>query len=258
MRFVTTGSGTCEIDVDEVQLSASGDDNFDNTVNQLKAQGYDDSDRKYLIYVDTTSAGICGIGTYWLDDSPGQANWNNYGPSYARVDAGCWNNGKTPAHEIMHNLGAVQPSAPHATNYGHCIDEWDVMCYSDNASSPPMQYLCLPQSHDSRFDCNHDDYFHTSPAAGNYLADNWNAANNRFLVGGGDGPSDDGQPPTVNWVAPLGNTQTYTVSQGMITLEATASDGSGINHVEFNRKHPQLRRLGHRRRGPHRALHRGA
>jgi hypothetical protein len=96
------------------------------------------------------------------------------------VDAGCWNS-EAAAHELMHNFGGVQPTAPHATPSFHCYDEYDRMCYRDG-SGMAMQYLC-PSSHDALFDCNHDDYFNTNPAPDNYLAAHWNTANNLFLIG---------------------------------------------------------------------------
>jgi hypothetical protein len=49
--------------------------------NQLIARGYGRNDRKYLVFVDTTAAGICGLATMAADDRPGQENWNNSGPS---------------------------------------------------------------------------------------------------------------------------------------------------------------------------------
>jgi hypothetical protein len=238
-RFVTTAA--CAIDVQKVKLSTTGDDSFDNTITELKTQGFNRTDRKYLIFVDTTAAGICGIANLWPDDDPRQMNWNNYGPGYARVDAGCWGEppfggGWTAAHELMHNLGGVQHSAPHTSRGGHCIDDYDVMCYSDTPYFPAMRIDCSSFAHESRFDCGHDDYFHPSPPAGTYLATHWNAANNRFIVGGGNGP-DDAARATVSWTAPVGNGKTYRTSGGTVALKATASDDAGINRVEFWRFH---------------------
>jgi hypothetical protein len=81
VRFVTTAG--CAIDVREVVLSPSGDNSFDAMVSELKAKKHNRTDRKYLIFGDIDSNLYCGLGSRWDDDDRGQANWNNYGPSYA-------------------------------------------------------------------------------------------------------------------------------------------------------------------------------
>jgi hypothetical protein len=89
------------------------------------------------------------------------------------------------AHEVMHNLGGVQLSAPNASGGFHCIDEFDVMCYSNAGSGLPQMRIDCGESgrNTTRFDCGHNDYFHTNPAPGSYLANYWNPTNNRFLIG---------------------------------------------------------------------------
>jgi alpha-tubulin suppressor-like RCC1 family protein len=184
-RYVTDAA--CNLVVNRVTLSATGDDNFDNTVNELAAMGYTRPDRKYLVYVDANV--YCGIGEIYYDDSsnatPG-SNYNNGNTQVpgmvARVDNGCWGQAASvEAHELMHNLGGVQPSAPHATPGLHCTDENDRMCYNDG-SGGLMQILCALLGGENRYDCNHDDYFSTNPAAGSYLATHWNTANSVFLA----------------------------------------------------------------------------
>ena len=167
-RWVTTPS--CEIAVDEVEIPANADGSFGNTIDALLGKGYDDTERKYLIFGDYNLSGVCGIAELWLMDTPSPSNWNNFGPTFAQVYADCWGDLDAATHEMMHTLGGVQDTAPHGTNFGHCIDEWDVMCYRDDVSTPPMQVLCTSFSHDALYDCNHDDYFHPAPAAGSYLA----------------------------------------------------------------------------------------
>ena len=75
------------------------------------------------------------------------------------------------AHEVMHNLGGVQLSAPNASGGFHCIDEYDVMCYSDAGSGlPKMRFDCNESARNATlFDCGHNDYYHTNPAPGSYL-----------------------------------------------------------------------------------------
>ena len=106
-----------------------------------------------------SSAGSdCGIANVNGDDRKTASNWNNSGPDYARADAGCWG-GHTEAHELMHTLGGVQLSAPHTSGGYHCVDEYDVMCYSDSPNYPAMQFVCVPQAQNENIlDCGHDDY----------------------------------------------------------------------------------------------------
>ena len=183
VRFVT-GAG-CTLQVLNVVVPANGDDTFSASISALRTLGHSRSDRKYLMFFDARI--YCGIAQFANDDRAGAVNLHNSGPMYGRVDAGCWG-AKTAAHELMHTLGAVQDSAPNTTNNlggstgGHCTDEYDIMCYSDaGGGQPPMRNIC-PQAHDNRFDCNNDDYFHSNPPAGSYLATRWNAAKNAFLI----------------------------------------------------------------------------
>jgi hypothetical protein len=73
-------------------------------------------------------------------------------------------------HEITHNLGAVQHSAPHSTGSGHCTDGFDVMCR-------PRPGSCAVE----RYDCNKDDYFNPSgPIFGMDGTRMWNVADSVF------------------------------------------------------------------------------
>jgi hypothetical protein len=180
VRYVTDSG--CNLAVDNVAVSSAAAGDFDTTISELEAKGYNRTDRIYLIWMDANT--YCGIGTMWVDDQPGAGNRNNAGPSYARTDAGCWGmTAPVEAHELMHNLGAVQNSAPHTTG-GHCFDEWDRMCYDDDGPGPvSMQTICTDTGHDRLFDCNHDDYFYAgTPPPTNYLATHWNTANSGFLI----------------------------------------------------------------------------
>jgi hypothetical protein len=177
IRFVHDAN--CIPSVANVVVPAGALDSLGETQDALKALGYDRTDRKYMIFADANV--YCGIGNIKGDDSPGAANLNNGGPSYGRTDAGCWG-GKVAAHELMHNLGGVQLSAPNTSGGWHCVDEYDRMCYSDTPFFPAMQIVCADSDHNNLFDCGHDDYFHTNPSAANYLATHWNSADSAYLV----------------------------------------------------------------------------
>jgi hypothetical protein len=187
LRFVTDAN--CNVVVGNAVVGTTGDDTFSNTINAVKALGYNLANRKYLMFVD---AGVyCGIAQLANDDRASADNVNNVATMYGRVDnvSGCWN-ARVAAHELMHTLGAVQDSAPNTTNGlngssgGHCTDEYDIMCYSDAGGGlPPMNYLC-PSSQEYRFDCNDDDYFSANPPSGSYLATHWNTAKSGFALPG--------------------------------------------------------------------------
>jgi hypothetical protein len=182
--FVTAadGSGSCAVVVRHEVLSTTADDNFSNTIAELKARGYNRTDRRYMVWMDANV--LCGIGQIYRDSQAGQANANNgtY-TAFGRVDAGCWGYGE--AHEMMHNLGGVQPDAPHGTPNFHCWDENDEMCYDDDGTGPVVMQSVCPSRDGRTFDCNHDDYFLAGvPAAGTYLSTHWNTYNSRFLVRG--------------------------------------------------------------------------
>ena len=184
VRYVTDSS--CVVSVANVVLSASGDDNIDNTAEELAARGFNRTDRKYLVWMDANV--YCGIAEIWPDDRPTTDNYNNARPGVpgmiARVDSGCWGLSGTnlvEAHELMHNLGGVQSTAPNGTRYNHCTDDNDRMCYPDG-SGKPMSVVCTSPSREALFDCGHQDYFTTArPPAGSYLASHWNTANSAFL-----------------------------------------------------------------------------
>lgn len=224
VRFVTS---SCAISVLNITMSPTADDDFGKTIAALQAKFLTRTDRKYLVFVD--AAAYCGIADWVSDDTPGQTNLNNRGPSYSRVDAPCWDV-PTAAHEHMHMLGSVQNSAPNSNANGHCLDEFDRMCGDDGSGSQPYD-VCLDPDHEYRFDCNHDDYFSTAPAGGSYLATHWNTANSRFLITGHQGAT--------NWSAPGPTTASgQRVDVGRNSdgrLELFYRDGGGvIRHIWQN------------------------
>ncbi|MEV7379020.1 RICIN domain-containing protein [Streptomyces lydicus] len=189
IRYVT--GSDCTPTVLDVELPASSLGEFSATNNALAERGYNRRDRKYMIFADAQV--YCGIGSFAGDERPDASNQSNFGPSYGRTDSGCWS-ASTAAHELGHNLGAVNNSAPNTSRGAHCTDEWDIMCYSDTPYYPQMRTVCPERGHDERLDCNHDDYFNTAPRPGSYLATHWNVANNQFLIKGGSSPDPDPSP----------------------------------------------------------------
>ena len=212
IRFVHDAA--CNPIVARTTLSATAANDFQTTVNELTAKGFSRNDRKYMVWVDANV--YCGIGEIYNDDRAGQNNYNNIYSLISRVDNGCWGvvGQSVEAHELMHNLGGVQASAPNATPYSHCTDESDRMCYADGSGKPMVQKC--PSSHENTFDCNHDDYFSTAPPAGSYLATHWNAANSAWLSTGAPAATVPGAPTGVTavpgegtasltWAAPASN-----------------------------------------------------
>jgi hypothetical protein len=143
-----------------------------------------------LVYADGLYAGDGVVGSAQLpeDDSPGAGNNSNLGGATAMI----WGDGgsnfiddrlTTFLHEVSHNLGAVQYSAPNSTGAGHCNQMYDVMCYPDGGPTGTPAYLTfacgatplLP------YECGGDDYFNPSPASGTYLATHWNVHNSVFM-----------------------------------------------------------------------------
>ena len=192
IRFVTDAA--CNLVIAKAEVSSAAMGNFSTYVSELKAKGLNRSDRKYLTWADANT--YCGIGELYVDDKPtttpglSTSNYNNGHPgvsgAIARTDNGCWGMANSvEAHELTHNLGGVQATAPNATSGYHCRDESDRMCYVDG-SGVTMVQRC-PTANERLLDCNHDDYFSTNPPAGSYLATHWNVANSAFLAGSNPG-----------------------------------------------------------------------
>lgn len=242
IRYVHAADCTPTVLNIEVPASALGE--FSATNRALAAKGLDRRDRKYMIFADAQV--YCGIGTFAGDERPGQSNLSNFGPSYGRTDAGCWG-GHTAAHELGHNLGAVNNSAPNTSRGAHCTDEYDVMCYSDTPYYPRMRIVCGDRSYENLLDCRNDDYFHTNPRKGSYLDTHWNIANNQFLMrqkGNGTTNPDPGPKPTPTPTpTPTGGTGTYgpdvtvgQIGQDSAVVSWRAASGAAWYQVHLNGK----------------------
>jgi len=187
----------CRPVVAQAVLSTDAVSNLGQMMVELEALGFDRPDRRYLIWFDGANV-LCGVAVSMVDDSPGQDNENNGVPTgivhFGRVDEACWGraapNSLVEAHELMHTIGAVQFSSPNSSSvqvapgqwdiYGHCIDEYDTMCYADGTPKPLV--VRCPSTNERFLDCGHDDYFNTRPPSGSYLATHWNTAMSAFLV----------------------------------------------------------------------------
>jgi hypothetical protein len=219
VQWVTTpdGVGGCTLVVHHEVLSVTGDDTFGDTITELKARGYTRADRKYLVWMDSNV--YCGIGQVYGDTRPDQANANNGAYSmFARADSGCW--AYAEGHELMHNLGGVQPSAPNGTPNYHCSDEPDEMCYDDDGSGPVVMRSVCTGRDGTLFDCNHDDYFYAGTApSGSWLSTHWNTWSSRFLIRTALPTGATNAPPTVS----AGPDRTGTRGQP-IALDGTVTD----------------------------------
>lgn len=141
-------------------------------ITAARAAGYTRSDR---IYVGMGS-GEAATATIDNDDRKTASNANNVGPAYSVAGGG------TFMHEIGHNLGAVQLSAPHSSKAWHCYDGADVMCYQDTGSyfmnGGKMTGTCKQIT----WDCGRDDYANLDPGLLNYLRGHWSTTDSAWLT----------------------------------------------------------------------------
>jgi hypothetical protein len=136
---------------------------------------------------------VWGIAQVIDDDSAGSGNESNAGGLTAimwtnpstQPDPSDWWQPTVMLHEITHNLGGIQQSAPNHTSNWHCTDGEDVMCYPDGSPEAAAydDTVCqlggaaIPQT----YDCGHDDYFNPAPAPGSYLDTHWNVYRSAFM-----------------------------------------------------------------------------
>src|SRR3954447_25036247 len=131
--------------------------------------------RNWVVWLDGPApAGTCGQASIYDDPSRTADNLNNFGGKVAVVfpsGSGGFCSSNAVRHEIGHNLGALQPSAPHAFDGAHCNDAIeDTMCYSNSPRVANGQRGLF-------FDYKNDDYW--DPAGG--ALPWWTVNLNRFL-----------------------------------------------------------------------------
>lgn len=229
LKWVTDAN--CDIAIAKVKLRATQDDSFSETINAVQKADFDDPSKKYLIWTDADL--VCGIATFIThDETDPNKNYSSSGisSSYSRIDRSCW--GESELHEIMHNMGAVQDSAPHSTKRGHCTDGYEVMCYGDGG--PGAQTTNCSLSHLYLLDCNNDDYFSANPAADSYLATHWNVFNSNYLITNktrAPDPSDTTPPPKPYEV------QVFDITQDGFRIKWKLPSTEDIQkiHIEINR-----------------------
>ncbi|MEP9364811.1 hypothetical protein ABLE68_17740 [Nocardioides sp. CN2-186] len=195
--------------IDDVTVSpAAIKDGWDVMQTELRALGYDRSDRKYLAFTESTRN--CGLSD------------GNVPGSISRVDAPCWPLTGTAiaAHELGHGLGAVAGDAPHYSGWGHCNEAADLMCNGEQGDDDPVVRTC-PSWQRNWFDCGNDDYFSTDPAPGSYLDSSRNIARSPFLDTVPALPA----PPAVRvTAAPAAATGSRTRQGQTVTVRAVADE----------------------------------
>lgn len=211
-KVLCTSAGTLLIN----SFAVAGGTDFSDIVTAARNAGFRSTSADYTIFYD--GPGGCGIATYVRDDRLVAGNTSNTGGGYAVTYRDCWGH-RIAMHENGHNQGAVQPAAPHSTGSGgHCMDEWDVMCYSDGGDRDEGAFVrCAAEA----FDCGHDTYFDARPEAGEWLETHWNLGSplNRFIAFDAHEP-----PPPARPSAYAGKDHTSAYPMKHHHNDATASD----------------------------------
>ncbi len=213
----TSGAAGCQITVTPLAIPASTTSKSQVDA-ALATAGLDQVGRKYYVWIDdTTITGFADgcVSSVQADDSPGQANLSNtrMGTSMCPLS---WGGGFGPPHELAHQLGAVQASAPHSDGGFHCVEANDPVCFGHTTFTNPA---CADQNlYLSQFDCGFDDYWNTNPLAGSYLCTHWNTARSAFLTHNLD--EQQLHPP---------GTPTATAGDGVATVSWTPPSAAGCD-----------------------------
>src|SRR4051812_30598437 len=130
--------------------------------------------RNYVVWLDAPApSGSCGQAAIYDDPTRSADNLNNFGGKAAVVfrNGSGFCSSNAARHEIGHNLGGLQPVAPHAFDGSHCDDAYeDTMCYSN---SPEV----ADGERGTFFDYGNDDYWSLPGAPLPW----WTVDENRFL-----------------------------------------------------------------------------
>jgi hypothetical protein len=260
IRFdMGTSCGPAYVDIQTIALPSprsyyveAGAPRFSRLADDVRARvGAAAGPRDYLVYADDMRGtnGVSGTGEFYYGptaEQPG-GEWHNQGGLVAAVwgvaalPSSPYADPTTMLHEITHNLGAVQGSAPNSTGEvggvaaGHCVDEQDIMCYADGGPNNVMRLVCpaLSGSVPETYDCGGDDYFNATPADGSWLAAHWNLYNSSFLGACGSelaatcgaSGSGDAYPPTnTTPVPPAGWVPGWTVTLYGNDVESPPAD----------------------------------
>jgi hypothetical protein len=170
-RLAPTATGTLQAVSDGIDAAGFHTIRPNDTIDSASGR-----DRNFVVWIDAPAPqGACGQATSYNDQSRDQSNLNNLGGKVAVVfpnGNGGFCSSNTVRHEIGHNLGALQPTAPHAFDGAHCNDAYeDTMCYSNSPHVGGGQ-------RGQFFDYGNDDYW--DPPSGQALPW-WTANLNRFL-----------------------------------------------------------------------------
>ena len=155
---------------------------FEAAIATLQSLGYTSPDRIYTVLETRPSPNrLVGQAMTPRDDRPTD-NVADTGPWYSIV----WGvAASTLMHEVGHNMGAVQNSAPHSTGAWHCYQRNDVMCINDGGpyyqQGGRMAFCNDGQTLADEWDCGRDDYYNPDPSPGSYLATHWNLYHSAFL-----------------------------------------------------------------------------
>lgn len=223
VRFVTDAG--CSLSILDAVVSPNAVASFDQMIAEFAAAGLNRRDRIYHAWVEGNA--YCGIGTVYSDDRP-TGNLNEGNAQYSRSDRPCWNYAE--AHEITHNLGGVQNSAPNSTGGLHSRDEYDVMSYPDGAPQGQMiqPFPCPDVVNEDRLDCGANDYFAATPAPGSYLATHWNVANSSALSRGAP-PTTTPPPPTSSSSTTSSSTTSTSLGKGVTKTTMTIPTGLRVD-----------------------------